>query len=118
MNLGASSGAHFDKEILDNLGGVEKSVKVSPSGGMNAGSLLRNRKSNIVTEPHSQRGRGITDRGVAAPKALRVGFKVFKTRLLVQNGQESAVKFSAPFLLSPLPLYPSATYSFRLIFNV
>ena len=38
------------KEILRKMGGWKR-VKVSPSCGMDSGSLLRNPKSHIATEP-------------------------------------------------------------------
>ena len=46
----------------------------------------------------SSRGRGVTDRAVTALKVLR-GFQrlqseTFRIRFLIQNGQESAEKFS------------------------
>ena len=64
-----------------------------------------------------ERGRGVTDRGVTAPKSSERFSEIFRgfQRFLesdflfkmVKKVLRSAEKFSEPFPLSPLPLYPS-----------
>ena len=79
--------------------------------------ILRPRAAGILYAPpplYSQRGRGVTGRGVTAKKVLR-GFQRFSESdflfKMLKKVLRSAEKFSEPFPLSPLPLYPSPFYT-------
>ena len=73
----------------------------------------------------SQRGRGVTDRGVTALKVLRGfrrfsrGFFLLEEDFLFETAKKvlrSAEKFSEPFPLFPLPLHSSAMLSVVLVY--